>query len=73
MNDYDDRIHKFLSDDMKASLSYYVYKREGPSRIINKMKKKIDLFSNEEMTKKFNHNNEHCFCLYKTTFNVLLA
>ena len=59
MNDYDDRIHKFLSDDMKASLSYYVYKREGPSRIINKMKKKIDLFSNEEMTKKFNHNNEH--------------
>ena len=52
-NDRNEKIENFLKTEMNASFSYYTYKREGVSRILNRLIKKIDSFPNEELTKEY--------------------
>lgn len=68
-NDRNEKIENFLKNEMNASFSYYTYKREGVSRILNRVIKKIDSFSNEELTKEYYDKlNNEIQCLPQDKF-----
>ena len=53
-----ENIEKYLNKDLGINFSFYLYNREGPSRIKNKIILKSDLYSNQEMTKAFYQNSK---------------
>ncbi len=53
-----ENIEKYLNKDLGINFSFYLFNREGPSRIKNKIILKSDLYSNQEMTKTFYQNSK---------------